>query len=267
MKEYTMKYCLCFYFFLLTAGSVFAQDMDYIRTADQYYQKRNSPDPAGGKLNMVNIDKAIMHYEKVLKLFPHNDELLYKYSRAVDFKYTLLPLNWNENTRRKIFEDLIEKLEQCYEKKPDSVYLNCSLARIWGRYGELLGGLTAARKGVAGKIKGYAEKLYKLDKTFDHYSAGLILGRLHYKAPTIPLLLTWPDMNESKKYLEEVYQNHSDFLFACFFLADTLYELGEKKRAIQLYKKVMSVPIDPDLYYEQLNVKKQCEIRMKELGL
>lgn len=260
-----MKILNCIIIFILFPVLLLAQNTDYENRGDEFFYKRNQL--KNGKYDVFIIDQALKNYNEALKKNPYNDELLYKYTKAIDFKYTMLPLKWDAEEKEKIFEDLIEKLERCYKKKPNSKYINCALARMWGRYGELIGVLSVAKKGIAGTIKEHALKLYKKDKSFEHHSACLVLGRMHYKVPVIPLFLTWPDMDDSKKYLEEAYKNEPDLLIVQFFLADTLYELDEINQAKKLFKSVMKAKIDPEFYFEQLKTKNDCKKRMKELGI
>ncbi|MCX7871599.1 MAG: hypothetical protein N2485_08580, partial [bacterium] len=89
-------------------------------------------------------------------------------------------------------------------------------------------------------IKDYAEKLLKLDESFENHSAYIILGRLHYKAPNIIFLLTWPDKKKSKEYLEKYLEKEPGSLTGMYFLADTLWELGEKEKANELYKSILN---------------------------
>jgi len=88
---------------------------------------------------------------------------------------------------------------------------------------------------------------------------------MHYKAPYIPLILTWPDLNKSKDYLEETLQNVPDHLRAKYYLADTLYKLGEKDKAKQYYKEVLTAPLSNENYYEDLSLQKECRRRYKKL--
>ncbi len=250
---------------IIYAGSSFGETNDFILQGDKYYNERNKYKSPQKSLNVIN--KSINFYELGLKKNKYDDILLYKITRALNFKYNYLPIKVGDDIKEKQYKKIIDIAERLYKKKPKSKYLNYSLALLWGRYGELIGVLSAAKNGIAGKIKKYAEQLYKIDKSFENYSAGLILGRLHYKTPSIPLILGWPDTDDSKKYLTEVVKNKPNFYWGKFFLADTLYELGKKDLSEKYFNEVKKMKIPPKLYFEDLKLKKDCLKRMKELGI
>lgn len=234
-----------------------------IYMGDKFYNEKNKL--INGKPDISVINKAINYYKQALKEEPDKEIVLYKLTKAINFKFNYLPTEISESEKEKEYEWLLNKIKRVYNKK--SKYLNYSLALLWGRYGELIGIMTAAKKGIAGKIKEAAERLYKIDKKFEEHFASLILGRLHYKTPKIPFILTWPDLDKSKKYLYEVIKFHPDNYWAKFYLADTLYELDEVEKAKQYYKQILDMKIPPQKYFEYLSLKKECKLRVQELGL
>ncbi len=263
-KELVFSFIL---FFITAPILVFGEQNNFLKAGDEYFSQRNKVIQPSKSLKLV--EKALENYKKALKSGENIDVVLFKYARGLNFKNNYLPVNISESKKIKEYKFAIDLLEKEYKKHPESKYINYSLALLWGRYGELIGVLNAARKGVAGKIKKYAENLYRIDKGFNGYSAGLILGRLHYKTPSIPFLLSWPDLKKSKKFLQEVLEKGTEdsVNWAKFFLADTLYKLGETKKAGELYNDLLNMKINKSLYFEELKLKKDCRKRMQELNI
>lgn len=235
-----------------------------IRRGNDFFNQRNIL--KNKTIDSEQINKAIYHYEKALAIDPANEEVWYKYSRAVDFKYSFLKKQ-NTGEKEKKYKELIVKLEEQHKKKKESKYLNYALALIWGRYGQMIGVLSAAKNGVGTRIKEYGETLYKVDKHFNNCAAGILLGRLHYKAPYIPLILSWPDKKKSEKYLTEVVENCLDNFRGKFYLADTLYELDKKEMAEKYFNEVFQLKPREETYLEDKDLIQMCKMRMTELGL
>ncbi len=238
-----------------------------LKQADELFNSRNIP-IEGNKPDVKKIEKAINLYKSALKNADKDrDIILYKLTKAIDFKYFILDNNYKKSEIKKVYSELIESLLKELKTKPNSKYLNYSISLAYGRYATLIGVFTAARKGMAGKIKKYTLRLYKIDKNFENCFAPMMMGRIHFKTPKIPLLLNWPSNKKSKKYLEEALKDCKNYYYIHFFLADTLYKLGYKNRALKYYKTVLDFKIRDEFRFEDLSLKKECSQRLKELKI
>ena len=61
----------------------------------------------------------------------------------------------------------------------------------WGMYALAEGMFAAAREGVAGRVRDYAEAVTRLAPALDDAAGDRTLGRLHHKTPSIPLITGW----------------------------------------------------------------------------
>jgi cytochrome c-type biogenesis protein CcmH/NrfG len=95
----------------------------------------------------------------------------------------------------------------------------------------------------------------------------MILGRLHYKSPNIILILTWPDKNKAKAYIEEVLAARPDNLEAKMFLADIIWDIGDREAAKKLYREVVNSKPKQTEYYYDSNAITDTAARMKELEI
>jgi len=247
--------------------NIFMFSNSTLQQADELFNLRNIP-IEGNKPDVNKIDKAINLYKMALnKAVEDRDIIIYKLTKAIDFKYFILINNYNKSEIKKVYSELINTLLKELKVKPNSKYLNYSISLAYGRYATLIGVLTAARKGMAGKIKKYTLRLYNIDKNFENCFAPMMMGRIHFKTPKIPLFLNWPSNKKSKKYLEEALKNCKNYYYIHFFLADTLYKLGFKKRALKYYKMVLDFKIRDDLRFEDISLKNECKQRLKELKI
>jgi tetratricopeptide (TPR) repeat protein len=233
---------------------------DIIKQGDLYFSKRNVTITA---IAIDNVNKAIEFYKKALDK-KESEIIFYKLTKAVEFKYSfLLTEDKYHQEKWDTYKTLIDKLDNFCSKNNCNIskHILYSKAILIGRYGELMNVMEAATGGIADKIKDYAEKLLNLDSSFEHHAAYIILGRLHFKTPNIVFVLSWPDKNKSKEYLEKYLENEPDSLTGMYFLADTLWEIGEKERAKELYKKVLNAKPRENFYYE--DNKAQEEVKVK----
>jgi hypothetical protein len=222
-----MKRITIFALAILFAVNVFAAKrapvpLTPIQQADALFDARGSVTDTASAL--IAADRCIDAYKKLLDA-GINDELLFKYLKAVDFKYSNLVRDIEP--RKQVYKDTIAIVDKYCGGNTfcaSSNYISYCYMTLWGRYGDMIDIMEAATSGIAGKVKDNAEKLYTSDKTFKDHVASLVLGRLHYKAPNIFLIMTWPDKNLSKKYLEEYVAANPGSLQGKFFLADTLWE-------------------------------------------
>lgn len=74
-----------------------------------------------------------------------------------------------------------------------------------GRWGQAISVLKAHEKGVLGEVKTITEDLIQSNNNFDEAGAKRILGAIHFKAPNIPFVLTWPSEDIALELLKAAY--------------------------------------------------------------
>ncbi|MFC1714654.1 tetratricopeptide repeat protein [Candidatus Poribacteria bacterium] len=213
---------------------------DLLVEADGFYDLRAIGFNEGTLLaSATNIDKAIELYRAAIKNTsgPDKEEAIWKLMRAYYFKgrYTVS----DKGARKAIYDKAKAIGAEGIKEFPESAAIHTWMAAIWGVWAEEHGTLKAARKGVAGKIKKHCEKAIELDETFGGAGGYYILGRTHFKAPKIPLILRWPSKKKAVELLEKAYEIEPRNLFTKQFLAEALYERGRKDRAIELMEGIL----------------------------
>lgn len=246
---------VCLAFFL--AASLQASD------GDKYFEKRNSYKDRQEAVK--NIDLAIADYRADYEKFKSAASLA-GLAKAVDFRFYFLDMGTREE-KRDAFKAMIDNIEEFMNNNdpvPDIAYAGMV---AWGRYGDNIDKIQAAMDGVADKVKFYGELLNKLDSTYFSHAADVGLGRLHYKAPNIIFVLTWPDKKKSRQYLESAIKDVPRHFTARFYLADTMWELGEKDEAKRIFLEVINDTPRKEFYHEDVFAQSECSKRAKELGI
>jgi len=235
MKQLILTFILVMAFTTgLTANSLIAE-------ADSLYELRGENfDHETLLASTENIDKAVELYKQAIETTTgsEKEEATWKLMRAYYFKgnYT----THDSEIKKKIY-DLAKNLgEEALKEFPESVGIHLFMAINWGVWGEEYGIFKAARKGVAGKIRKHCEKVIELDDMFDDAGGYRVYGRLHFKAPKIPLILGWPSNDKAVELLEKSHELAPALLITKQFLAEALYKKNEKERAIKLMKEILA---------------------------
>lgn len=213
-----------------------------ISKADSLYGLRGKDFDAETLLaDTTQIMKAVRVYSKALENAEGavREEIAWKLMKAY---YFLGEYCTHDNeVKKEVFNLGIEVGKKELEEFPESVGLNLWSGVLWGVWGNAYGKVAAAKKGAAGKIRQYSEKTIELDKHFNDAAGYRVLGRLHFAAPKIPLILGWPSKKKAVEYLEKANEIAPNHIVTTLYLAEALYARDQKERAVELLNKVLSM--------------------------
>jgi len=223
----------------LFAGGAWAGD--FLAQADSIYELR------GVKFDMSTLLAGTEQIDRTIELYKQaneastgaaKEEATWKWMRSLYFKgnYT----THDSETRKKIYDIGKAVGAEGLKEFPESVGIHLYMAIIWGVWGEEYGIFKAAKEGVANKIRMHCEKVNVLDETFDDAGGYRVYGRLHFKAPKIPLVLGWPSNDKAVEYLEKAHQLAPQNLITIQFLAEALCKNGDKERAQKLMQGILA---------------------------
>jgi tetratricopeptide (TPR) repeat protein len=233
---------ICPVLLLILVSMAPAQEL--LRQADEIYNLRAVGFDENTLLADSNIiDSAIILYQKAVDNSTGSDkeEALWKLIRAYYFKGTYTT---NEKDRKKeIFEAGRDVGLQGVELFPESAPIHLWVAIMWGVWAETHGIMSAARKGVANKMRRHCEKVIELDETFNGAGGYRIYGRLHFKSPKIPLILGWPSKKKAIELLNKAYQIDPRNLYTRQYLAEALYDQKRPDYAIRLMNEILDTDV------------------------
>lgn len=259
-------FVICYTLFQL--NHVSATSGNDIQKADSLFDMRNDSFETNTLFSdSVVIDKAIQLYQQFVKESLSNSdrhEAIWKTLRAYYFKgtYTTDELN----IRRKTYADGIQFGKSYVEEFPNSVEIHGWMGILWAYTGEVNGVLTSARKGVAGKVKYYAEKTIALDSTFLDAGGYRLLGTLHLKVPKIPFLLNWPSKDIAEHLLEKSIKIAPNNLFNQYYMAECEIEHNRK---IQAKERLRHISETQEIVHDvavDAYIKREAEKMLKNLN-
>lgn len=212
-----------------------------IAEADSLYELRGENfDKETLLASTENIDKVIELYKQAIETATgaEKEEAIWKLMRAYYFKgnYT----THDSEIKKKIYDLGKDVGDEGLKEFPESVGIHLFMAIIWGVWGEEYGIFKAARKGVAKKIRKHCEKALEIDEMFDDAGAYRVYGRLHFKAPKIPLILGWPSKDKAVELLEKGHELAPKNLITKQFLAEALYKKKQKERAVKIMREILA---------------------------
>ncbi len=114
--------------------------------------------------------------------------------------------------------------------RPESAALFFWAAGHLGLWAEMIGNFTAARQGVAGRIRDYAKAAVLIDERYETAGGHRILGRLHTEAPRIPLITGWVDRDVAVASLERALALAPGDPWNRLYMADALLRFRPRRR-------------------------------------
>jgi len=235
----------------------------YQKVGDKFYARR-AEGFKNGQVDPSMINKALAAYQKAYALGDDSEELVVKLMRATYFYVT-----YAEKTtarQKKALTEVIEIGEKALLKDPNSVALNYQMAGAWGRRGEINGIFASARQGVADKIKDFGEAAERIDPSYAEGGAYRTLGRLYFKAPHIPFILSWPSKKKSLDYLKKAIKIGPTNLTNHLFLAETLIANGKEEKALRQIDYILIARINPTKQVEDFQDKKDAQLLKEKIS-
>ncbi len=240
--EHEMKHGLTT-FGLIVFLAIFSRSLaeNLITKADSLFESRNAIFNSAELLaDSANVDEAISLYQNEFDTNPDSSkkqEALWKLLRAYYFKgnYTTK----DNKDKKKFFTKGVKLGEKYLHEFPESAEIHCWLGILWGYLGEVHSNLTAARKGVPGKVKYYAERTIALDEICLDGGGYRMLGRLYFKVPKIPIFMNWPSKKKALEYLEKAHKIAPENMLNKLYLAEALLAKNQKERAQELLQEIL----------------------------
>lgn len=238
-----------------------------LAAGDGWFARRaeGAPAPEAGRAAPGPIGRAIDAYEEAVAAEPTNLEAHWKLLRALYYRGDHVAEGTDE--RREVFdrgrraaeealgrlaaraggrqlldalspEDRAARLARIPEAGPTYFWA----AVHWGLWGDAYGRLAAARQGVAGTIRDYAETARALNESYENGGPHRILGRLHALAPKIPFFTGWIDRDRAVAELTRALALGPEDPLNRLYLAEALLEHRPERRAeaLELLRKLVA---------------------------
>ena len=234
--------------------------------------------------NPQAVDAAIDFYRKAMTLSPHDIDALARLMRALHFRgaYTGAPLEERKaifDEGRKLGQAAVDRLEaearaarglsrvEALRLVKGAPALYLWTAGHWGEWGLARGKFTAARTGVASRLRDLAQTVIDLDPLFDDAAGYRILGRLHAEAPRIPFITGWVSHEKGVQYLRRAHEAAPHHPMTAYFLAEAIldHQPGKREEALKLLEQCAAMTPRPDRLLEDSRYVRGARKHLDEL--
>ena len=158
----------------------------------------------------------------------------------------------------KIFKQAMDICKKAIALRPNGVEGHYWLGVHTGSYGETRGVLKSLF--LKGDIIAEMNKAIAIDGSYEKGGAYCVLGRLYFKVPG----LFGGSNKKSRLNLEKCRQLAPKNSVNLLFLAETYWDMDEKKLAIQALEELVNMEPDPDWIPETEKDKVQGRILLKK---
>jgi len=221
--------------FLTLLASPVPADASELDVGKRWYERR-SEEANGLATNPTAIDRAIYFLHQALEHRATEEEAGILLLKSYYFKGKFA--TQGKEQKRLVFARAKELGERLLRKYPNSPGLRLFYSANLGMWGEYSGVLVAAEAGIADKIRENAEKILEIDASYGQGAGYYLLGAIHFRAPYIPFLLSWPDNKKAIANLRKAHGMAPDSLGIKLILAQALHRQGDKTAALALLEEV-----------------------------
>ena len=194
----------------------------------------------------MQIERAITYFENVLSNETNKKEAALYLLKSYYFKGKFA--EEDKDLKKKILKKGKDFGLGLIEEFPNSVECRYWYLVNLGSWAEEYGIFAAAKEGVADQMKYHSGKIISLNPEYENGAGYLLLGAVHYKAPYIPFILSWPNNKEAIKYLRLAYDTGDVEIAQMVYLSQALHKGKRKDEAIFLIEKAMNVEPSKDNY-------------------
>jgi tetratricopeptide (TPR) repeat protein len=194
----------------------------------------------------MQIEMAITYFENVLSNETNKKETALYLLKSYYFKGKFA--EGDRALKKKILKKGKDFGLGLIEEFPNSVECRYWYLVNLGSWAEEYGIFAAAKEGVADQMKYHSKKIISLNPEYENGAGYLLLGAVHYKAPYIPFILSWPNNKEAIKYLQLAHDTGNVEIAQIVYLSQALHKGKRKDEAIILIEKAMNVVPSNDNY-------------------
>jgi hypothetical protein len=250
----------------ISASEAHASPNPVLAAADDAWRRRDEG-RAGAQANGRRISQAVSRYEEAAAV-SGAVEPRWKLARALFFqgKFTGLDQKGQRallEKARNVGEEGIALVQRrgSVSRNPDAVATYFWAAVAWGEWAQIVPRARAARAGAASKIRDYASTVIQLDPSFEEGGGYRILGRLHHRAPRIPLVTGWVSRAEGIRNLRLAVKTAPENFVNRHFLAEALADGGSsaKSEAIRIERELVADSPSPGHLVEDLAIQEEAK--------
>jgi tetratricopeptide (TPR) repeat protein len=235
---------------VVVAALAAAQPATLLDQARAAYELRAEP---------AQAKAAVALFKQAADADPQGYAARWEGARAVYFYGTYTRDEAEDSEKMAIFQDGIDRAKAAVTLDAKGVEGHFWLGVLYGVYGEAKGVLKSLA--LVPDIKQEMKICTGIDPAVEGWGPDRVLGRMYYKLP----FFKGGDNNKSIEHLERSLKGAPTNALTMLYLAETLKSKGQKPRAAELCRTIVSMTPDPLWAAEHPWVKKKAEALLKKL--
>ncbi|HLC83226.1 MAG TPA: tetratricopeptide repeat protein [Bacteroidia bacterium] len=220
---------------------------DDLQTGINYFNAR-SENAKGLQANSINVDKAILVFESLVKQNKHLQVAGGYCLQCYNFKGRFVFIN--DNDKKKTYAKTIELGNDLVKKFPKDGKIRFELTSAIALSAEINGIMKSIDDEVMTKLIFHTKMLIETDSMYNNGGGWKFDAGLNYKTPYIPLIMTWPDKDKAVAIMKKALKYFPTDVGANFYYAEALYENNQKKLAKIYFEATVKFPSRKDFMIE-----------------
>ena len=212
------------------------------------YFNRRSENAVGLQANAINVDKAILIFDELLKQNKDPKIAGGYYMQCLNFKGRFVYIQDSE--KKKAYLKTIELGNDLVKKFPLDGKIRFELTSAIALLAEINGVMKSIDDGVMAKLLYHTKMLIKTDSMYNNGGGWKFDAGLNYKTPYVPVILTWPNKKRAITVMKKVLKYFPTDVGANFYYAEALYENNQKKLAKIYFEATVKFPSRKDFLIE-----------------
>lgn len=220
---------------------------DDLQAGINYFNAR-SENAIGLQANSINVDKAILIFESLIKQNKHLQVAGGYCMQCYNFKGRFVFIN--DLDKKKSYLKTIELGNELLKKFPRDGKIRFELTSAIALLAEINGVMKSIDDGVMAKLLFHTNMLIETDSMYNNGSGWKFEAGLNYKTPYIPLIITWPDKKKALTIMKKVLKYFPTDVGANFYYAEALHENNQKSLAKIYFELATKLPSRKDFMIE-----------------
>lgn len=235
---------------------------DDLQTGINYFNAR-SENAIGLQANAINVDKAIVVFDALLKQNKDVKVAGGYYMQCLNFKGRFVYISDSE--KKKVYSKTIELGNDLVKKFPKDGKIRFELTSAIALLAEINGVVKSIEDDVMPQLLFHTKMLIETDSMYNQGGGWKFDAGLNYKTPYIPFVLTWPDKNKAVITMKKVLKYFPTDVGANFYYAEALYENNQKSLAKIYFEATIKFPSRKDFMIEDEFFKVKAKTYLKKL--
>lgn len=220
---------------------------DVLQTGIACFNAR-SDNAIGLQANAINVDKAIVIFEGLLKQ-NKNVQIAGGYClQCYNFKGRFVYVN-NED-KKKTYAKSIVLGNDLVKKFPKDGKIRFELTSAIALSAEINGVMKSIDDDVMSQLLYHTKMLIATDSMYNNGGGWKFDAGLNYKTPYIPLIMTWPDKDKAIAIMKKTLKYFPADVGANFYYAEALLENKQKGLAKIYFELAVKLPSRKDFMIE-----------------